>query len=300
MPKSGISSNAQVKAEDILNAISDGKAVYFEDKTIEGDLDFAQLASNIESEGMKRVHVPVSVTFIKCRFKGKVNSFTTTDKQTTVCTFSQNLTFSGCEMEEDVSLREIVVMGKANFAGSIFHKQATFEGSRFSGEAFFTKGNFQQEARFQNCFFRFKSNWMDAIFEKVVSFQGAYFSFDAQFSVVKFMDYADFSVTVFKGHVFYNYAKFYTQAIFNNSAFHGRFETVSAEFGKNTELKRSVFYGTVKFNQAKVNGNMILDNSTFLLGAPETTGWTKGENFSLSTTDAKFNSFNSLKAEDLK
>ncbi len=300
LPKSGIGSNVSVKAGDIISALNDGKAVYFQDKTIEGDLDFTQLASNTESESMKRVQVPVSVTFIKCRFKGKVNAFVSDNKQTTVCTFRQNLTFTACEMEDDVSFREMVVMGKANFSSDIFHKQVTFEGARFASEAFFTKSNFQQEARFQNCFFGFKSNWMDIIFEKVVSFQNAYFSFDAQFSSIKFMDYADFSVCVYKGHVFFNYAKFYTQAIFNNSAFHGRFETISTEFGKNTEIKRSVFYGNVKFNQAKANGKMIFDNSTFLLGVPETTGWVKGENFSLSTSDAKFGSFGILKAEDLK
>src|ERR1041385_6693260 len=121
-----------VKSEAIISDLRDSKPVYIENKTIEGDLDFTGLPSVREGENMQRVMITGSVTFVKCRFAGKLTGFSSKSSMTTVCSFYQNLTFSDCELEDEVSMQEITVKGKAKFTNDIFHRSVSFEGARFS------------------------------------------------------------------------------------------------------------------------------------------------------------------------
>ncbi|MBL0310481.1 MAG: pentapeptide repeat-containing protein [Bacteroidetes bacterium] len=300
MPQNSIGSGPVIQAGEIIQAIQNGKPVFIENKTVEGDLDFSKLDGYTESSSMVRSYVAVSVTFISCHFKGKINAYQSNDQETKVCSFEKNLAFSNCEMDKEVSFQESVISGKANFSSSVFKGKTSFEGTRFLGEAYFTKSKFEEEARFQNGFYSYKANWMEAVFSKVVSFQNSIFNYDAQWSVAKFLGYADFSVCTFRGHVFFNYAKFKAQAVLNTSIFYARFEMMSTEFEKNLELKRCLFYGIPKFNKAQMNEGLLLDNSTFLAGAPETSDWIKGSNFTLSLKESRYTTLNELKPLDIK
>ena len=255
----------------IIKEMSQGKNVFYKDKTFDNKLDFTSLKNAYcDSENSLRHEVNSSLTFVNCVFKSDIIAFLQDEKKMRhFVTFHKNITFLNCRFEGEVNFRNTKVNGLVNFNGCEFDKKASFENTFCGDMAMFQKCIFYDELRFQNAIFSHNCNFMDTQFEGVSSFQQAIFRQDAQFGVTKFLKYADFSGITANANLFFNYAEFTKQAIFNNAAFHGRAEFMNVQFKHYAEMKRSVFYGQTRFVKSNFADVFLLDESRFLLGKPD-------------------------------
>lgn len=263
--KKGFSSNK------IIKEMSQGKNVFYQDKTFENELDFTSVKNAYcDSENSLRHDINSSITFKNCTFKANVIAFLQDEqKMRHFVTFQKNLTFLNCRFEGEVNFRNAKVNGLVNFSGCEFDKKTSFENIFCGDMAMFQKCIFYDELRFQNAIFSHNCNFMDTQFEGLSSFQQAVFRQDAQFGVTKFLKYADFSSIIAKSHLFFNYAEFTKQAIFNNAAFYGRAEFMNCQFKHYAEFKRSAFYGQTRFVKSNFDNVFLLDESRFLLDKPD-------------------------------
>lgn len=263
------SSNVKQNKGGFEDLIVAGKDVYFKDMTFTEDIDFTQFEKNLISEGVYQVRITSSVTFQNCTFKGKVISYKKNEDGSAVLTsFQSNLSFIGCNFDNEVSFRAASVLGRTDFTSSAFSKNVSFEECTFFQNAYFRASNYHEEVRFQNTVFMQKANFLNAEFDVTVSFQQAIFHSEAQFSSVKFIGYADFGLINCYGNFFANYAEFANQAIFNNGFYNAQADFISINF-KQCEMKNCRFFGVTRFSKTVVEEQFILDNSFFLLGLPD-------------------------------
>jgi hypothetical protein len=263
------SSNIPENKESLEDLISAGKDVYFKDVTFEEDIDFTKFDKNLISEGVYQVRIISSITFQDCIFKGKVTSYQKDEDQTiTLTSFQSNLTFIGCNFNEDVNFRASSVLGRTDFTNALFLKSASFEECTFFQNAYFRASAFHGELRFQNAVFMQKANFLNAGFDVTASFQAASFHSEAQFSSTKFMGYADFGLIKCFGNFFANYSLFADRAIFNNGFYYGQADFTSLTFHK-CEMNGCRFYSDVRFSKSIAEVQLSFDNSFFLTGRPD-------------------------------
>jgi uncharacterized protein YjbI with pentapeptide repeats len=279
------SNNIPQKKGSYQDLIIAGKDVFFKDMTFTEDIDFTQFEKNLISEGVYQVRIVPSITFQNCTFKGKVISYKKNeDGSVVLASFQSNLSFIGCNFENEVSFRAASVLGRTDFTSSAFSKTVSFEECTFFQNAYFRASNYHEEVRFQNAVFMQKANFLNAEFDVTVSFQQAIFHSEAQFSSVKFIGYADFGLVNCYGNFFANYAVFANQAIFNNGYYNGQADFISIDF-KQCEMKSCRFFGVTRFSKSTVKEQFIFDNSFFLLGMPDISSF-KQKSVSLEGVDS--------------
>jgi len=269
------SSNMSQKNGNLEEMIRSGKDVFIHDMTFTEDIDFTQFEKNLISEGVYQVRIVSSVTFQNCTFKGKVIAYKKSDDNTvTLTAFQSNLSFIGCNFDNDVSFRAASVLGRTDFTTSAFSKTVSFEECTFFQNAYFRASSYHEEVRFQNAVFMQKANFLNAEFDVTCSFQLATFHGEAQFSSVKFIGYADFGLISCFGNFFANYAVFANRAIFNHGFYNQGADFNNIEFNQ-AEMTSIQFFGETRFTKSTVSEQLTFDNSFFLLGMPDLSSFDK-------------------------
>lgn len=259
-----------VKAEEINARIEKGLDVFYENKTIEGNIDFTLLSRKFaESPVMTRAGITGSFTLINCVINGNITGFSRSGDKITASDFGKNFSLIDCKVEGETNIREAMFNGNVNCSKTAFKKQATFEGSRFSANANFSNCIFMDEARFHNCLFNWKTNFLDAQFARVSGFQGASFNGDAQFGNMRCTGYADFTVLNFNAGAYFNYVNFDGRSSFGGTVFKDRSDFNNTSFIDDASFKDARFQGAARFNNISVSKALAFESALFFSGKPE-------------------------------
>lgn len=270
-------SNTTQKPESIEELIMAGKDVFIQGQTFDRDIDFTQLEKNLISESIYQVKIRSSITFVNCTFNGKVLTYSKSeDLSATLTSFQSNLSFIGCQFNDEVNFKGSSILGRADFTQTAFSKTANFEECTFFQNAYFRASIFQDELRFQNAVFMQKANFLSAEFDVTASFQHVVFHSEAQFSSSRLMGYADFGSMNCFGNFLVNHTEFADRAIFNYAYFGGRAEINYAQFNR-CEMLNCRFFGVSRFAGSTVQQQISFDNSFFLLGLPDMSSFEAGK-----------------------
>jgi hypothetical protein len=270
-----------IKSEDVLKLLDKEKDIYLSNKTITGDLDFTKVKKNYPvSKQLIIAEVSNSVTFVDCKFEGKIIGFSSDSTLGYSTNFEKNLSFVNCEFLDEVNFRQVTINGVANFSQSIFNSKVTFEGAVFYSAAnYFVETIYRDEVKFTKSTFYGYTSFLKSVFEKIAYFKKSTFYGEALFNACNFYGYTDFSSintlsdfsinsSVFTDEVYFNYAVFQKDAEFNKI----QTDTLA-------EFKEIIFKGNTKFNNSTFKNGTTFKNSYFTLGYPQTNDITKGDLF---------------------
>ena len=206
-----------IQASEIIAQLDNGKHVYMDSCIIWGDLDFTRLRDrNRIASNLTRVFVNQSVSFNECTFMGEVKGFDT-EKGVSV-EFMYNLSFIGCDFQDDVDFTEITVRSNAFFSNSVFRGKANMQGAYFwHKKVYFSSVIFEGDALFQN-----------VIFMGDAYFLHTNFSMSAMFQKTNAMGLLFFGNTSFNGYADFTYARA-LKSIFNYSEFYNRYDFGSSQ-----------------------------------------------------------------------
>lgn len=285
-----ISCNAQnktdekktIKASEIIEKIDKGENVYYQNRTIEGNLDFTTVKnSNLEALTIKRAFVNASITFVNCEFKGKVISSKAIEPNTIITAFDKNLTFIKCSFMDEVNFNEAIIEGATNFSECVFEKKAIFEGIQCKNKNnFFTQIKFKDASSFQGSVFSGDVNFLNAEFFGNTSFQQSIFIGNFQISNAKFYGYADFTNCLFNSGIITNYTEF-EKVAFSSSIIHQRADFMYVKFNNFCEFDNINFNAKTRFNESTFNNSFNIENSVFTSGKPDLSKIVKGDKYQL-------------------
>ena len=242
----------QLKALEIIEKINKGEHVYYQNATIDGDLDFTKVKNAYhENVGMLKVAVNPSITFINCIFNGNVIAYSNvTAKDAYSLYFDKNLTFSKCTFMNEVNFNEAIINGMINFSGSVFEKKSSFDGMQCRNKVnYFSEAKFKDATQFQGIIVSGEMYFVKTEFFGNAAFQQSKFNGDAQFANTKFYGYADFSNCQFVNNCLFNYAEF-QKANFGNSIFNQSVNFMNVIFSNFCNFNNAYFGSDIKFNES--------------------------------------------------
>ncbi len=289
----------EIKSDKIIKKIKKGENIALENFIIKGDLDFTQIAEDIQvSKNKFRSYLKNSFIFSNCIFEGKVFSFKKKDKEGKeyIVNFEKNLIFFSCEFKEEVNFKEAIINGISNFSNSKFFKKLTFEGVFFNyHNIYFTGSIFEKKVKFQRAVFSGNANFLKTKFKGKTSFQSSIFKGNAQFGASNFNERLDFSNIIVHGNLFFNQTIFYNNLLFNNSIFKNRAEFVGAKFLIDSDFTEVIFFGKTSFSEANFSGKINFTSSIFFIGKPNIENLKIDGNINFILENSKY-----LKTENLK
>ncbi|GAB3794847.1 hypothetical protein GCM10028819_09800 [Spirosoma humi] len=255
-----------VRAAEILEKISQQAPVFYENVTIEGDVDFTSLTAYPETVDSHKTAVESPIFFKNCVFAGKVLGFSQVNGHSVLCAFRKNLTFDSCRFNNEVNFQSVSVAGVACFSKCQFNRRASFEGAQCQSETYFDEVLFAQEARFQNATFERSVNFWKSVWADVAYFQGVVYRSNAQFSLTNFRKNVDFSLSQINGLLNFNYAQLTGRSSFTNCHFRD-----AVDFGNATlndaSFAESFFDVRATFSGAS-SEHLSFENAYFLSQKP--------------------------------
>ena len=256
---------SNIKAEKIIDMINDGENVMISGGSIIGKLDFTTIKNkSIETIGLERAYIDVSITFINCTFTEKVISTKKGKDKSSVSYFSKNLSFLNCDFKEEVKFDQSIFIGTVSFNQSKFEKAATFQAASFrAANNYFMEVTFNNKALFNSLHVLGNINFMKSNFVDVFSLQKSFINGKALFGASTFNAYADFSASRFMDLFDCKYSKFKGKAVFSFSVFFDNLKLADAEFTGNLEINQATFYEELQFKNAKLSENTKISNSFF-------------------------------------
>jgi hypothetical protein len=171
---SSIGANAQkvVSSVELINLISQGKNLIYENVTITGDINVSNFGNAIETgqypENGKTVYVLSNfvkqlVSFKNCTFKGRLifcnKTENSSEKKEYRIEFTNDVTFQNCTFEK-VADFELTNFDKAvSFEGSVFKEQP-----RFVRMGLYQKPNLNGLKLEKGCLFQFDQSKKEQVF----------------------------------------------------------------------------------------------------------------------------------------
>lgn len=217
----------EVRAEDIIGQINDGRPVRYQNAVIVGDLDFASIDEVTADKPLRRsrwstqsytCHVRSPISFIDCTFRGDVLAYIHVERknETYNALFYEDVDFEGCEFEEASAFKYAKFEKGANFENTVYSEEALFKytdfstdvsfaGSEFDGYANFKYTKFPEKADFSRTVFRRDADFKYSKFPEGVNFEGAEFQDLANFKYTKFSEPLNFDDVVFDGDTDFKY-----------------------------------------------------------------------------------------------
>lgn len=153
----------KLDAEEIINDINDGKnIIYYEQREIQGILDFTVLGISDGQKSSCEIQVISALNFKDCVFKGKIITYTSCDDITCETIFLEDVSFEGSIFKDDVI-----------FINTTFSKTANFKDANFEKDAIFKKTKFKNTANFKNTNFTDKIDFKGVVFENKINPKGS-------------------------------------------------------------------------------------------------------------------------------
>ena len=248
-----------IAAEEVVEAIKDGKVVEIINAVIEGTLM------------LKSVIVEGEVTIEWTKVKGSVDCSYATFRQVLSLkhsTFETDVNFTAAIVDKDIFLKEAAFLGAANFfdltVEGVFYSNSTtftevaffnsttfkkgilFRGSIFKGGADFISARIGGDAVFVEGTFKHRAIFNGAQIEGGAFFDQATFVGEADFGLARIGENAEFTEGTFEQRAIFNSAHIEENTFFNSATFKGEANFVGARIG-NAEFTEAVFAGNVNF-----------------------------------------------------
>lgn len=181
----------EVSANEILNAIAEGKSIRVEYAIIKGSLDIREVTCQLNKNKDNKIVIPGSLSISESTFSGQV------------C-------FVSASFSEKVKFDNVIFNEKVYFFKATFNKEVRF----ISSLPFERRTTFRRKTDFRYTTFSDKVDLSYAIFKGDVSFNEATFSGKLDFDSVIFGEEADFNYTTFSREVSFLSAQFSKSANF--------------------------------------------------------------------------------------
>jgi uncharacterized protein YjbI with pentapeptide repeats len=225
----------EVKAEDIVGQIEDGKAINLAGATIVGNLDLS---------GVEIVHRPIRCQ--GCSFRGAI--------------LASHLIFNGVLDLEGSQFQGMINLGGSQFQGPVIFQGAIFESAllfrateqqptKFFDTAVFSYADFGETAGFES-----------VQFEKDADFVAARFGDDASFANANFNQVSDFDDARFDGNVTFTGQSGYSEGS-DGACIEGGI--IEGMFKDRVTFRRATFKGHADFRQRCFEGEAILERANF-------------------------------------
>ena len=208
--------SVKVSADEVLNAIAEGRDVDIEYAIIEGDLDIDRIADQLGRDEDSKLIVEGKMKMCNSR----------------VCM--------------QISFDEVRFIGRADFAASAFSSDVYFSGATFSRPADFADTVFSADAYFGDATFCEWASFGIATFCGYANFESAVFNGEADFSIVTFSRGAYFRFAAFDEYALFMGATFSEEADFSDATF-----GVLASF-VNVAIERQANFASVRFREEVV------------------------------------------------
>jgi uncharacterized protein YjbI with pentapeptide repeats len=250
-----------VQTSDILKQIKDGETIYYEDRIIEGDLDFTNLKPTYKEiytkdDVINHITVYSPIIFYGCTFKGKVNAYNEDEEVNckTITNFKENLRFTDCKFESEVIFKSAVFEGDLSFSDSDFSEGLTLTRSSTDGELFLHKSIYSKQVSLD------KTN----IKEDLILYGNTFFRLSVSNSIV----YGNLTVESNKVDDFVDFyqSRIDGGSIVQNNDFMFNVDFSKVSWGMTAEFKRNNFFGKVQFVECLFN-EVRLSDSVFDKGA---------------------------------
>jgi len=265
-----------IDAEEIVEAIKDGKVVEIINAVIEGP--FILKSVNVESEvSIQRTKIRGPLDWSYATFKRVLNFENSI--------FEADATFKAITVEKDIFLDNVTFLGIADFSditvmGIFYSRSATYEKhsiftegnfkkrievnkSKFEGEADFVGVRIGSCAEFTEAVFKKGASFNSVLIEGAAFFNPATFEGEADFLSARIGSCAEFTEAVFKKGAIFNRTQIGESAFFNPATFEGEANFVSARIGSNAEFTGAVFKKGAIFNSTQIEGTAFFNPATF-------------------------------------
>jgi len=233
-----------VAAEDIVSQLISGEPVIYDNITITGSLELAELQGSLPQP----VRITNSIFLGPVRFAGASfdepldlqGSVFRDDVDFAGCRFLGGARFSGVAFQGQADLRNTYFGGQTSFLSAQFYEDASLGNSQFLGDAIFLNSSFARDVDFDFAQFQRLASFADARFVNV-SFLETQFGGHTTFLDAQFQGNSAFAATRFAGSVVFRGARFFLGSTFGLSSFGGL-----ADF-TNVYFNRTAYFGGVKF-----------------------------------------------------
>ncbi|MCK4937787.1 MAG: pentapeptide repeat-containing protein [Methanosarcinales archaeon] len=216
-----------IDAEEIVEAIKDGKTVEIINAMIEGPF----ILKYINAEG--------KITIQRTKFRGQVDWSYAAFKQVLNLensTFETDATFTGITVEKDIFQDNVT-----------FFEKATFSDITVNGVFYSRDSTFKKDATFVGSIFKKRTEFFRSIFEGEV-----------HFGITRIGSHAGFNGTKFKKRVYFNSAKIDGGTYFNSAIFEDEADFGNARIGDVAVFNGTKFKG-INFNSAKIEGPVFFN-----------------------------------------
>ncbi len=265
-----------VSADDVLEALRQGKGVDLRGVVLAGDLSFDRLPLKpFESE---RVRVPEIVNQFEAEHVPMVRvidgPFILEDVEVRGI-LATNLVDSGYVLVRGpVRMRGTVIQRAMDLSRMVFLDHADFSAMRIDYEGFFIHAIFAGDADFTRTDFGTHSRFHRARFLGKVAFAGARFHGLAEFLEVSFGEDAGFSSARFAQGTGFSGSRFHRAADFSDARFEREVYFRFTAFREKANFRRTLFRSEADFTEAQFGGD-----TDFRGVVAETTPWISGTGF---------------------
>jgi len=174
----------EVPADDILNAIAEGRGIDVEYAVIDGDLDIMSVADQLE------------------------------ENEDGDWIVKEDVRIADSEIRDGLDFSLVAFAGRVVFPSSVFNAQVAFSSVTFNAEANFSSAVFNAEVNFSSVTFAQKGSFSSATFNGPALFLSTIFNKAAIFSSSTFNELANFYGTLFEDHVSFLLASFSKSVFF--------------------------------------------------------------------------------------
>ena len=139
----------EVTADEVLNAIAEGKDIEIEYAVIKGDLDTGMIAEHLELDEDGNPVIWGNIVFRSTEIRGYTifsSIIFRGDSTFSSVTFKGDADFLGAVFSEYAAFSSAAFAGFADFTGAVFEGNAHFIGTSFNGDADFKYATFSADA----------------------------------------------------------------------------------------------------------------------------------------------------------
>ena len=220
----------EIGADEVLEAIAEGRDVDIEYAVIRGDLNIAKVRDRLEKDERGNAVIPgvVRVTYSQIQRADFAGTTFFQHAHFWDATFSQWAVFRGATFSQRADFRDATFSQSADFEDASFSHGADLSGATFSQWADFCRAAFPQGADFSFATFSQRASFSGATFSQAAYFRHATFSQVAVFGGATFSQSADFVDATFSQGAFFTAATFSQEADFTWAGFWGSPDFTSA------------------------------------------------------------------------
>ena len=189
----------EVSADDILDAVAEGKDIDIKHASIDGELNAMMISDQLKEDEDGSWCIKGSIKIEESEIHSDVDfSLITFDGDLSFLSsvFDGEVAFSSVTFNREVDFSSVIFREKVNFSSAAFNEKANFSTAIFNESAGILSATFSKSAIFSSCTFGETANFWGTVFDSYVSFWLADFRKTVLFWEVTFNEVTDFNGAV--------------------------------------------------------------------------------------------------------